>query len=199
MDQTEQKKKEDKITLSDLKGEDKLASLDEILEKLQNKEEKGPTLEIERKYKITELPEDYEKYPSKEIIQGYVAIEGDTEKRLRKKGEKYFYTIKKGKGKTRFEAEAEISEDLFNELWSTTEGKRVEKTRYKIPYGKHFIELDEYHGKLQGLYTAEIEFKNEDDSNNFVAPDWFGGEVTEDKGYKNQNLALKGKPEITKK
>jgi len=50
------------------------------------------------------------------------------------------------------------------------------------------------HGKLDGLYTAEVEFKSEDISTAFTAPDWFGKEVTEDPGYKNKSLAVSGIP-----
>lgn len=154
--------------------------------------------EIERKFLVASLPENLEQYPQKEIVQGYIAITSDeTEVRLRKKGEKYFQTIKSGSGKTRNEHEVEISEDQFNSLWPTTEGKRVEKVRYEIPLGESIIELDVYSGDLNGLLTAEVEFKSEEDSNSFEPPAWLEKEVTEDKRYKNQNLALHGKPTET--
>lgn len=151
--------------------------------------------EIERKFLVSTLPENLEQYPHKEIIQGYLAITEDgTEVRLRQKGKKYFQTVKSGKGKTRFESEIELTEEQFNALWEATQGKRVEKTRYEIPHENGVIELDVYRGDLKGLLSAEMEFSNEDASNNFVAPEWMSEEVTDDKGYKNQNLALHGIP-----
>lgn len=156
--------------------------------------------EIERKFLIKELPENYESFEHKSVIQGYVVIcENKTEVRLRKKGKKYLETIKKGSGKTRLEAEIEITEDQYNALWKTTEGQRVEKTRYEIPReGGKPIELDIYHEKLDGLLTAEVEFSNEEESNNFDSqiPEWFGKEVTKDGRFKNQNLALNGLPDV---
>jgi len=79
-------------------------------------------------------------------------------------------------------------------LWNCTLGKRVQKTRYEIPYNKKIIELDFYHDTLDGLIIAEVEFSSEVESNEFIIPNWFGEEVTENKFYKNKNLALFGKP-----
>ncbi len=152
--------------------------------------------EIERKFLIETLPYNLEDYPSQEIMQGYIAITDDgTEVRLRKKGDMYFQTIKSGNGKTRTESEIEITEEQFNILWKTTIGKRLEKTRYKIPYADGVIELDIYGGDLEGLATAEIEFLSEEESDIFVTPPWFSEEVTEDKRYKNQTLVSRGMPE----
>jgi len=151
--------------------------------------------EIERKFLVKKLPENLEQYPHEDITEGYLAITGDgTEVRLRQKGNKYFQTVKGGSGKTRFELEVEITKEQFNSLWEATKGKRVEKTRYEIPHGDRIIELDVYHGNLDGLFSAEIEFSSEAESNKFTAPDWLGEEVTDDKRYKNQNLALHGIP-----
>jgi len=169
-------------------------TIDQKIEKPQSKE--TPTSkEIERKFLVAALPENLEQYPNKKIIQGYIAITPDgTEVRLRKKGKKYFQTVKSGSGKIRGEYEIEITEEQFNSLWPTTEGKRVEKTRYEIPFDQGIIELDVYHGNLEGLLTAEVEFKSKEDSEKFASPEWFRKEVTEDKKYKNQNLALHGIP-----
>jgi adenylate cyclase len=42
------------------------------------------------------------------------------------------------------------------------------------------------------LISAEVEFSNEAESNEFIPPQWLGQEVTDDKRYKNQSLALCG-------
>ncbi|MBI5421097.1 MAG: CYTH domain-containing protein [Parcubacteria group bacterium] len=151
--------------------------------------------EIERKFLVHALPADLETHPHTEVVQGYVAITEDgTEVRLRKKGDKYYQTIKSGSGKVRTESEAEITEEQFNVFWAATAGKRLEKTRYEIPCGDVVIELDIYKGGLSGLITAEVEFKSEEEGDAFVAPAWLGREATEDKRYKNQSLALHGIP-----
>jgi CYTH domain-containing protein len=59
--------------------------------------------------------------------------------------------------------------------------------------------LNVYHGNLEGLVLAEVEFSSRDKSEEFEPPDWLGEEVTDDVRYKNQILAKKGAPveEIT--
>ena len=152
--------------------------------------------EIERKFLVKSLPENLESLPHKEIAQGYIAITEDgTEVRLRRKDDKYFQTVKSGSGKVRAESEVEITEEQFNALWGTTEGKRIEKTRYEIADPAGVIELDIYHGDLTGLMTAEMEFVSEEASESFVPPEWLGSDVTENKAFKNQKLALEGVPQ----
>ncbi len=154
--------------------------------------------EIERKFLVRSLPENLDQYPYEEISQGYIAIvEDGTEVRLRKKGNRYFQTIKSGGGKIRTETEIEISEEQFNSLWQTTKDKRLEKIRYKIPYEGRTIELDVYRGSLDGLASTEVEFGSPEESDQFVPPEWFGKDVTDDRRYKNQNLALRGLPKET--
>lgn len=152
-------------------------------------------MEIERKFLVGTVPENLDQYPNKIILQGYIVIAPDgTEVRLRQKGGKFFQTVKSGSGKAREEYETEIAYEQFDALWPATEGKRVKKIRYEIPLAQGTAELDEYYGDLNGLLTVEVEFKSEKESNEFSAPLWFGKEVTEDKRYKNQNLALDGVP-----
>jgi CYTH domain-containing protein len=138
-----------------------------------------------------------DQYQHDDIRQGYVSIAEDgAEVRIRQKGDKYFQTKKSGTGKVRTEEEKEITQDEFESLWPTTEGRTVEKTRYKIPIEGGMIELDIYKGdRLNGLVTAEIEFKSQEDSEKFVPPDWLSNEVTTDQRYKNQSLALHGSPD----
>ncbi len=152
--------------------------------------------EIEKKFLIESSPENLNTFPHKEIIQGYIAITEDgTEVRLRKKKDKYYQTVKSGSGKIRTENEVEITKEQFDVLWGATVGKRINKTRYEIPDKAGVIELDIYHEDLNGLKTAEIEFNSEEASLDFVPPVWFGKEVTENKAYKNQNLARNGIPQ----
>lgn len=157
--------------------------------------EKAPNLEIERKFLVKSLPADLDKYPHNEILQGYLPKTGEEKSpRIRKKGDKYYKTIKKGHGKVRIENEEEITEEVFNSLWPSTEGRRIEKTRYEIPHADGTIELDVYHGDLEGFYTAEVEFSDEESCDKFVPPDWFGEEKTDDKRYSNRKLATYGLP-----
>ena len=129
------------------------------------------------------------------IAQGYLHIGDDgSETRVRRKGKKYFMTKKSGGGLQRQEEESEIGEKEFKAAWPKTEGKRVEKTRYKIPYGDQTIELDIFAGLLSGLMTAEVEFASIEASRSFTPSEFLGQDVTNDQRYKNQQLALYGIP-----
>jgi adenylate cyclase len=152
--------------------------------------------EIERKFLVKQLPDNLQQYPSTQITQGYLAITEDgTEVRLRKKGDRYFQTVKSGFGLQRGETEIEISKDQFEKLWSMTEGKRIEKLRFEIDYLGIKVELDIYSGSLEGLIVAEVEFPSIEQAKSFVPPSCFGREVTEDERYKNRNLVLYGIPD----
>ena len=172
-------------------------------------------LEIERKFLISieNLPENLEEFPQKEIKQGYTAITEDgTEVRIRQEQEdgeeKYYQQIKSGGGEVRFESpKMKLPKEVFDSLWEEKIGKGIEKTRYKIPYEyqdkqdvkkKVTIDLDVFKNDLEEHLTAEVEFENEEDSKNFVPPNWFGEDLTGDERYKNQNLALDGLPEKEK-
>jgi len=153
------------------------------------------TKEFERKFLVRELPQNLADYQVTTIIQGYLAIcENGTEVRIRKKGDRYYQTIKSGFGLEREEVEIEINRQQFEILWAMTKGKRVEKKRYKIQYFHSIIELDIYSGILDGLVVAEIEFASLKQAVSFIPPSWFGQEVTEDERYKNRNLVQYGIP-----
>jgi len=152
--------------------------------------------EIERKFLITDPPLNHQESASDKILQGYI-IEGSDKSilRVRKKGDKFYQTIKKSGGLSRQEVEIELNQAQFDALWPLTEKQRIEKTRYYLDYDEHTIELDIFEGKLDGLIMAEVEFEDENVVNKFHPPDWFGEEVTEDNRYKNNNLAKKGIPD----
>jgi adenylate cyclase len=153
-------------------------------------------MEVERKFLVWEVPTDLDRRPSSAIDQGYLAIDADgSEVRLRRRAGRTYVTGKRGHGLVRSEAEVEISEAQFDALWPLTEGRRIEKTRYEISAGQRLvIELDVYGGGLAGLVVAEVEFSSRSDAEAFDAPGWFGPDVTDDDGYKNQRLATAGLP-----
>jgi len=148
------------------------------------------SIEIERKFLLNSLPEDYRK-DAIEILQGYLLIcEDGQEVRVRKKGEIFLHTIKKPLAEGRTEIEIEISEVQFNKLWAFTKGRRLEKTRYHYLLNHGLVaEIDVYKGKNAGLTVVEVEFKTREELINFAKPEWFGQEITGEKKYKNQNLA----------
>src|SRR5215470_5470862 len=108
--------------------------------------------EIERVFQVRQIPKNIESYPFENIVQGYLAIDANgAEVRLRKIGERYFETFKGSGSLQRRELEIELSDDQFNALWLGTEGRRIEKVRYKIDYAGQKIELNLFRGKLEGL------------------------------------------------
>ncbi len=154
--------------------------------------------EIERKFLVSEVPGDLESHPSEAIEQGYIVVEGSAEVRLRRRGGaggRSQLTIKSGGGRVRVEEEFDIDQRRFDSLWPLSEGRRVSKTRYRLPGGGGLtIELDVYEGDLAGLVTAEVEFSSEAASDEFDPPEWFGRELTDDHRYANRTLAVDGPP-----
>ena len=149
-------------------------------------------LEIERKFLILETPFVPDTFPHKEILQGYFMDEGEKVVRLRKKGNEYFLTRKKGQWLVREEYEEDLSPSLFEELRNNVDNRYLEKTRYEIPYHGARIELDIYKGKLHGLMVAEVEFASEQEANAFIPPERFGKELTGVLEAKNSYLAKFG-------
>jgi len=154
-----------------------------------------PETEIERKFVVDKLPDPGQLAAPASIDQGYLTASSDgTEVRLRRKGGRLCMTVKQGQGLSRLETEIALSGEQFEALWPHTEGRRVTKHRHEIPCGPHTIELDVFHGPLEGLLIAEVEFESIEQSEGFEPPAWFGEEVTEDARYQNRNLALHGRP-----
>ncbi len=167
-------------------------------EKLKVKEAARGPIETELKFLIDEIPEeiDLKDAPRTVLRQGYVVVSSDgAETRIRSfDNERFELTVKSLGTVQRAEQTIKLPKDMFEVLWAQTAGMRVEKTRYKIPYGKHTIELDIYEGHLTGLITAEVEFTGRQEdaevkAMTFEPPKWFGRDVTKDRRYKNQNLA----------
>lgn len=135
-------------------------------------------LEIERKFLIKTIPMDIEQFPHQDIIQWYFN-DPTTGKsvRVRHIWDAYKITRKKWFGLVREEIESSISKEEFDQLRFQVENHFLEKTRYEIPHNGFVIELDVYKN-LQWLKTAEVEFTSKREAKKFVAPEWFGEELT---------------------
>ncbi len=106
------------------------------------------------------------------------------EARLRDKGGNYFLTLKGNGGVARNELEIGISQEQFDQFWDLTEGQRVDKTRLSVPYCDRELEIDVYNDR--DLVVAEVEAPTLYDLSKVTA---IGKDVTEDRAYKNRNLA----------
>ena len=145
-------------------------------------------LEIERKFLINALPENLSDFPQSKICQAYLLAFPTV--RIRKNDEKYELTYKGPGGLTHPEYNLPLTEEGYLHLLEKADGKVIEKTRYKIPFGKFLIELDIFEGHMKGLIMAEVEFDSEEEALAFDRPCWFGMDVTDDKRYKNAYMAL---------
>ncbi len=136
------------------------------------------------------MPDDLAQFAHADIWQGYlVTAPGGVQVRMRKAGETYSLTYKRGRGHAREEREIELTREQFDVLWPATEGRRLTKTRYDVPLGDRVVEIDVYTGKHQGLVVAEVEFNDEQSARTFEPPDWLGKDVSHDRRYSNQLLA----------
>jgi CYTH domain-containing protein len=151
--------------------------------------------EIERKFRVDQVP-DIGTAQGDRLRQGYVALDGTAEVRIRIAEGGATLTVKSGSGLARTEVEIAVDEDQAGALWSLSEGRRVEKTRYRLPLdGGLVAEVDRYEGALAGLCTVEVEFPSEDAARSFAPPAWFGEELTGHRGWSNAELAVQGRPD----
>lgn len=152
--------------------------------------------EIERKFLVETLPADLPAGCAREIEQGYVAVDGATEVRVRRMDDRYLMAVKSGGGMVRTEVEFEIDLARFDVLWDLCEGRRISKKRISIRHEDHTIEVDVYRGPLAGLVVAEVEFESAAAASAFEGPAWFGRDITEDLTFKNSALSrLSGPPQ----
>lgn len=160
-------------------------------------------MEIERKYLVNELPENLEKYEKEEIEQGYLCIKPTV--RIRKSNDDYFLTYKwKNKNVSdsnaihNIEYEMPLTKENYEHLLEKVDNYMIVKSRYIIPLEDGCkVELDVFDGNLKGLVFAEIEFKDDNDADNFVKPEWLGKDISSDKFYDNTLLSKIEKYEPT--
>lgn len=146
-------------------------------------------MEIERKF-LLEQSIDLSKFESKKIEQFYISF--NPEVRIRKISNDCFLTIKSDGDLEREEIELTIAKEEYKKLKTLASTSSIKKTRYYISNGDFIYELDVYHNGLEGLFTVEVEFSSKKESKKFIAPNWFGKEITDVKKYKNKNLAKYG-------
>jgi len=120
--------------------------------------------------------------------QGYLSTVKGRTVRVRTIADKGFLTIKgvtEGISRTEFEYEIPI-DDANALLDGLCERPLIEKDRYKIAFGAHTWEVDEFWGDNVGLIMAEVELESEDQA--FEIPEWIGREVSDDSRYFNASL-----------
>jgi adenylate cyclase len=151
--------------------------------------------EIERKFLVAGEPEHESVLGSKSLRQGYLAVDGAVEIRLRETDGATTMTVKAGKGLSRTEVELRLDTDDAADLWPHAEPRSLTKVRARVQLGGDLIaELDVYEGGLTGLRTVEVEFADPETAEAFSPPTWFGRELTGEAGWSNAELAAHGSP-----
>lgn len=155
-----------------------------------------PSLEIERTFLLNRLPELPPGAQAIWMEQGYLPSDAALHGRLRMERlldgtVRYLHTIKQGQGLVRQEQEREMQADEFAQWWPLTAGRRLKKTRYKVPVGDLVWEIDAFDDL--NLILAEVELPTADAGS--TPPDWLEPcivrEVTDEKQYGNYELALR--------
>ena len=169
-------------------------------------------MEIERKFLLRHLPKLPLDSHCLSIEQGYLNTKPVL--RIRRSDDDYYFTYKSVGLMAREEIEFPLDKTSYLHLREKCDGTLISKRRYVFVdhrpaeerFTKEFlerfkdkdhsetfhpctIELDVFEGELEGLILTEVEFENEDFANNYLAPDWFTLEVTQDPTFHNSNMS----------
>lgn len=100
-----------------------------------------------------------------------------------------FITIKSG-GSALARAEFEYGVPIADarQLLALSRGAQIDKTRHNLDLGGGDWVVDEFHGRHEGLWIAEVEL--ESPTGKLDLPAWLGDEVTGDPQYYNSSLAM---------
>ena len=167
-------------------------------------------VEIERTYLLDGLPPLPGKVEVLQIEQGYLPEDAETAGdggdrisggRIRRavSGDgsvRITHTIKTGRGLRRTELERSITAEEFERCWPATAGRRLRKTRYRVPDAGGAAgvvwEIDAFEGF--DLVLVDVELRSADQE--IVFPSWLSPhivrEVTEEASYRNYSLAVHG-------
>lgn len=168
---------------------------------MQKDKKVSSQIELERWWiaKITDLPFNLKKFPNSKIKQAYISYTPIV--RVRSVDGKKFIlclksrTIKQSKGS--HETEIKIESDSFKALMKHSVGKIISKVRYEYLYQfknkKYKVEIDHFSNTQNVVkpyeVKIEVEFTSVKDYTEFVAPSWFGKEVTDNKKYSNSSIS----------
>ena len=165
-------------------------------------------MEIERVWLLSGMPELPSHAEALTIRQGYLPI-GDPDDpfpadpefvpetgRIRSiqgsDGDRsHVHTIKRGDGLVRVERERPITSVAFEAAWPATAGRRLSKTRWRVPEGDLTWEIDQF--DHLDLVLAEVELGDPEES--VKIPDWLAGhllrEVTDEPAFRNAEIAAR--------
>ncbi|MDE6378466.1 MAG: CYTH domain-containing protein [Duncaniella sp.] len=144
--------------------------------------------EIERKFLVNNRGYADCSVSNCRVRQSYLSDRREATVRIRTAGREAWLTVKgANQGAVRDEWEWAIplsdAEEMAQRL---TAGWAIDKTRYRVPFKGFTWEVDEFHGRLEGLVVAEVELPSADTE--VELPPFVGREVTGDPAYYNSNL-----------
>lgn len=140
---------------------------------------------------VRKLPDDLGNYKPMIIQVGDFFDSNATDAlKIRRKGD-HCHLIKKEKNSSqeRIEHTIDIKLGEFEALMKATVQSH-KKLRYFYPLGQYTCEIDLYADRLDGYVRVEVEFETDEEMNNFIAPDWFGSEITEINHEIHEDLGL---------
>ena len=152
--------------------------------------------EIERKWLLDgELPETALKLLNTEMIyQGYMSINPEIRIRTSELSDsslKSVFTVKGEGDLVRDEVQFEITRDQFDTMLRIAGFSKedlIHKRLSVYDYNGYKLEVNYVDaGKETAFNYMEIEFNSIEDAKNFVAPEWFGREITYEPQYKMKN------------
>ena len=152
--------------------------------------------ETERKFLVDRIPEGLTGPEGVPIEQGYLAIDEQSEVRLRRAGETLTLTVKHGHGESRDETEVEVDQATFDDLWPESEdgGSRRSAGR-SISRTGWWLNLTSTRGELEGLSVVEVEFESDGAGRRFPSAGLVRKGTDRDRAWANQELAVNGQPE----
>lgn len=151
-------------------------------------------MEIERKWliDINNIPYNLNDYDHLDIEQAYISFSPTIRIRKIENKNEYILTIKSSSidgGLSRQEYEIAITKNQYESLLTKKEGNVLSKTRYIVFVDEHKMEIDIFHGALEGFGYMEIEFESDEKAKAYKSPDWVVKELTYDSRYSNASLA----------
>ena len=147
-------------------------------------------MEIERKYLVSGIPDNIDSYPCRFIEQGYLNTAPVV--RVRRDNDNYYLTYKGGGMMAREEYNLPLNKEAYEHLIKKADGNIITKKRYEIPDGNGYtIELDIFEGAFNGTVIAEVEFNTIEEADNYIMPEFFTEDVTNNPEYHNSNMSKK--------
>ena len=155
-------------------------------------------LEVERKFLLTAFPQQLVTEGKLNIIsnqrieQTYLALDDDQELRVRRivdeqsGATEFTHTFKRGVGISREEVEYSISASIYDQVMHAFGAVPLTKNRITARFEDIIVEIDCY-DQIE-LIVVEVEFESIEEAERFVAPEWFGKDISVAKEYSNKKV-----------